>query len=270
MKEFTVEKPQSLRSFTDNTYPQGSVYLSALLRAKDVRVNGVRVGKDVPLQRGDVVSYYTTKKQEERKLFDVLYEDEQICVADKDSGVNAEAVFSALREGGDCRFIHRIDRNTQGILVFARGDAAERALLAAFRERRVEKKYEAICFGTFPKREDVLTAYLKKDEKRALVTVSAAPIGDKIVTEYRVKETIGELTRIEVILHTGKTHQIRAHLAYIGCPIAGDEKYGDSARNARYHLTRQCLLAKELTLHIPSFKAGETVFRSRRTLAFPN
>ena len=246
MKEFTVKSADTLKNFTDNTYPQGSFYFSALLKKRDVRVNGVRVGGDVPLAAGDRVTYYTTPAQEEKQAFRVLYQDENVLVADKESGVNSEAVYAVLSASAPCFFIHRLDRNTQGLMIFGKTQAAADCLLSAFRTRRVTKIYHAVCTGVFPKESAVLTAYLKKNAGDAFVKISDRPAGEKIVTEYRILGRARGLNFVEVTLHTGKTHQIRAHLAHIGHPVLGDTKYGDGALNREKHLTRQKLIAKEL------------------------
>ena len=245
MKKYVVSEATSLKNFTDNTCAQASMCFRTLLKAKEIRVNGVKVSCNTALKRGDEVSYFLTKAQESKIAFTVVYEDENIVVVDKESGVNSEAVFSALSERSEMYFIHRLDRNTQGLMIFAKTKEAEGALLAAFREHRVEKVYHAVVLGRMPKRHAVETAYLKKDEKNARVAVSPS-CGEKIVTEYEALEERGETSLIKVILHTGKTHQIRAHLAYLNHPVAGDDKYGDNAYNRKAHLTRQRLLAKEL------------------------
>lgn len=244
----------TLKEFTENHYAQGSFFWTQLLKSKDIKVNGKKVGENVHLNIGDEICYYLTKKQEEKPAFAIVYEDENILVADKESGVNSEAVFAALERERACYFLHRLDRNTKGLLVFALKEEAASAILSAFRERRVEKVYHALCFGTFPKDKDVLTAYLKKSDEKALVRIYDEPKAEaeRIVTEYEVVEKIGEKSKVKVVLHTGKTHQIRAHLAHISCPIVGDMKYGDEAKNRALQITRQQLVSKSLCfLKIP-------------------
>lgn len=249
MRSFTVSADGNLRDFTDCAYPQGSFYFSALLRGKDIKVNGVRVSKNVRVKAGDEIVYYTSQKQENTESHKIVYEDGDVLVADKFSGVTSEGLFSELCYGGEFYAVHRLDRNTSGLIVYAKTSEAEKALLAAFRERGVEKTYVALCKNEFVSDSATLNAYLVKDEKNSFVKVYGKEIegGAKIITQYKVLKARGDVAVVEIILHTGKTHQIRAHMAYIGCPVLGDEKYGDRELNKKYRLKRQCLIAKYLT-----------------------
>ena len=239
-----------MKEFTDNTYAQGSFFWNYLIRNREIKINGKKTGENVFLAAGDKVAYYLPSEKEKKSAFYPVYEDENVLVIDKESGVNSEAVFAALSRERKCFFIHRLDRNTAGLLIFALRTEAAVWLEKAFRERRVEKIYHALCFGLFEKDGERLTAYLKKDEEKARVHIFGGPVAgaEKIVTEYEVLQREKEYTKVKIVLHTGRTHQIRAHLAYIGCPVAGDTKYGFSEENRRFGLTRQCLVAKSLRL----------------------
>lgn len=251
MKIFRVSKETNLKDFTDCVFPQGGFCLAALLRGKDIKVNGARVGKNVKLSCGDEVVYYTSPRQEAMPSHLTVYEDENIYIADKFSGVSTEGLLSELSSRGEFYAVHRLDRNTQGLIVFAKNKTAEGELLRAFKERKVHKKYIALCKNRFKKDADKMTAYLKKDEKNSLVKISPNACGGaEIITEYRVLKRSGDVALAEITLHTGRTHQIRAHFAYIGCPVLGDGKYGDSAFNKKYSLARQQLISKHLLFDV--------------------
>lgn len=248
MRKFTVKFKTNLKDFTDCTFPQGSFCFARLLRDRDIKVNGARVNKNVSLSPDDEVTYYTTAKQEEMKSHYTVYEDENVYIADKLSGVSAEGLLSELCLRGEFYAVHRLDRNTQGLIAFAKNKTAEEELLAAFKERRTIKTYLALCKNNFKRESQTLTAYLLKDEKTATVRVYDREVNGavKIITEYAVVEKRGDIALVRITLHTGRTHQIRAHTAHIGCPVLGDEKYGDRELNAKYGVKRQCLVSKTL------------------------
>jgi len=255
MLTLTVEEAQSLKQFTENHYAQAAFFWTYLLKNKEIKVNGRKVCADVALSAGDEVSYFLTSKQQGKKAFSIAYQDELVLVADKESGVNSEAVYEAIKREREIYFIHRLDRNTQGLLLFAKTPTCADALLKAFKERKIEKIYHALCVGRLNAPAQTLTAYLKKDEKTATVKIFDRPQdgADKIITEYKTLWDKQGISKLEIRLHTGKTHQIRAHFAHIGNPVLGDMKYGDKEVNKRLNRTRQCLVAKSLTLSLPDF-----------------
>ncbi len=246
MKEFTVNQKTSLKDFTDSVYPQGSFAYSRLIRDRDIRVNGVKTSKNIALNVGDKVAYYTSAKEEARKTHSVIFSDENVYIADKYSGVSSEGLLSELGEG--YYLVHRLDRNTAGAMVFAKNSESEAELLRAFREKRMQKTYLCLCKNCFKKKSEYLTAFLVKDERLSTVKIYNEQISGsaRIETEYKVLKSCGDYALVEVALHTGKTHQIRAHMAYIGCPVLGDEKYGDEILNKKYGVKRQILVAKIL------------------------
>ncbi len=221
-----------------------------LLRKKDVKINGKRVDKDVLLNAGDeVIIYYVSEKLG----YSVIYCDENVLVINKESGFSSEGTFEKVNtEYVNARFIHRLDRNTSGIMIFALNDKAEKELLLGFKNKSFTKIYKATVIGVPQKKSAILSAYLVKDAENSFVKIYDKKVEGsvKIITEYSlISECKDNGTSVlEVKLHTGKTHQIRAHLAHIGHCIVGDGKYGDNAFNKRYGAKSQMLCAIKLKL----------------------
>ena len=131
---------------------------------------------------------------------------------------------------------NRIDRNTGGIVLAAKNAESLRILNEKIKEREIKKLYLCILIGKPPKAADTALAYMIKDEKKNKVSVFDSPVenGKSMKTKYRVIDTKNGLSLCEVDLLTGRTHQIRAHMAHLGCPLLGDGKYGTNELNKKY------------------------------------
>ena len=249
MREFVISEVTSLSNFIDNFFPElTNAQLNKLYKLRDIKVNGSRINKDVNLHFGDRVSFYIPEKDILPLNIDIVYQDDNILIIDKEDGMNSEGVFNYLKRERNIFFIHRIDRNTKGLLIFAKNEVSEKILLNAFKERSVAKNYLALAYGKFTEKEKTLTAYLKKDAEKSKVYIYDKPVSDsqQIITKYKVIEEYDDSSLIEIELITGKTHQIRAHFAYIGHFIIGDGKYGKEEINKKFKKTRQCLIAKTI------------------------
>lgn len=207
----------------------------------------------------------------------VVYADADILVADKPRGMavaKADGGANTLEERlsavyGDVRPVHRLDVATAGLVLFARNAQAEAALSDAIRTRSIRKFYRCTVLGVPAPREATARAWLIKDAARAHVEMLDAPRpgAKEILTHYRVLSGNGSSAECEIELLTGRTHQIRAHMAHLGHPLLGDDHYGDRAANRAMRANTLALTAVRLELHFPEGSClarleGKTICRT--------
>ena len=232
-------------------------------KKRDVKVNGERADANRLVRAGDEVRAYIPDSLAPEPL-SVAFADGFLIAFVKPCGLPVDADADGIGEDTalnrlralfpDARLAHRLDAGTGGIMLAAANGDAEERLKRAFSDHKIEKRYAALALGRMPRRQDTLTAYLEKDARSATVTVRPRAGGGAkpIETQYRVTEerTVRGVTlsELDVRIPTGRTHQIRAHLAYIDHPLAGDDKYGNRAVNRQLGLTEPCLWCRSLEI----------------------
>lgn len=263
MKELIVPEKfnnKKLQSFLTYNFPSLSNSLFyKTLRKKDIRINDLRISENVILHTGDNVKIYISDEFLSpviQKEINVIYEDSNIIIADKPAQIEVvgnNSLTTLLKNQLNLQYLepcHRLDRNTTGLILFAKNQEALNILLDKFKNHEIEKHYLAMVYGIPKDRVKTLQAYLFKDNKKSQVYISE--VAKKgyvpITTKYAILSTNKgkNYSVLDVELLTGKTHQIRAHLAYIGYPIIGDGKYGKNEINKKFGAKTQRLCSYKL------------------------
>ena len=286
MKEIVIkanDAGQRLDKFLTKSFdslPQSLLYKA--IRTKHVKLNGKRTEIAARLCEGDVLTIYlnddvlTPSKPKYEFLsaptaLDIVYEDENVLLVNKPEGLVVHPDDKEYRDTLIFRIQHylyekkeyrpdeensfkpalvnRIDRNTGGIVIAAKTAVALRILNAKLKAREIDKYYLCLVHGVPKKKEDTLEARLVKDEVNNQVKVlpGKSEAGQLIRTQYRVLATNGQESLLQVRLLTGRTHQIRAHLASIGHPLVGDGKYGVNKADRKRGFVHQALWSYKLT-----------------------
>lgn len=312
MKEFLInsnDSGQRLDKFLTKAMPDlPKSMMYRLIRKKDIKINGKRCEISARLSEGDVVRVYVKEQVSAVKSHDmsflnamqeleIVYEDDNIIIVHKPMGLdshsngehNSDTLINRIKlhlynkgeytpdeeSSFSPALCSRLDRNTSGLVTAAKNAAALREMNDGIKNGYVYKFYQCITTAIPPKNSDILTAFHHRDEGRAIVRISSTPKEGfkEIRTGYEIIEKKSNLALLKIRLYTGRTHQIRAHLAHIGCPILGDGKYGNISVNKRYAVFRQVLCACELQFGFPEGSPleylNEITAYSPHSLKFP-
>lgn len=249
--------------------PLGSrAHAQQLIEGRRVRVNGRPRPKRALVQAGDLVEVddtpsWTAEPERSEAPFAVVYEDEHLVVVDKPAGVVvhparghstgtlAQALGNRITGGDEpwrAGIVHRLDRDTSGLLVVAKSNASHRTLKSLLGARRLRREYLALVDGHPSARSGTIDAPIGRDRRDRLKISIDTDHPRAARTHFEIERLLPSSALLRVVLETGRTHQIRAHMSAIGHPVSGDPLYGGSAR---FGLTRQFLHAQRLTFEHP-------------------
>ena len=241
----------------------------SILKKKDIKIDGVRVKTDSAINLGCKVEIYGYTETLKDFSNNIIYQDENILIVNKPSGIQCkkEDVTDNKLSMEDyfkgCQCVHRLDRNTSGLLILAKNENTLNEFKTLFKNHCVEKYYITLCYGNFNEHSKVLKNYIVVDNKNGISRIFDTKVNDsqKILTEYNVIQNYNKFALVEVKLITGKMHQIRATFKHIGHSIVGDTKY----QNIEYSQTNkliekltknnQCLQAYKLKFNITNKKS---------------
>ncbi len=278
MKQINIQKNyKSLSSYLTDNYPLLKTgTLNKFLRNNKIKLNGKKVPLNTPLVKGDVVNLYIEDFYFEKptpetafrfsgKSIDIVYEDDNLLAVNKPAGIAVNSdnwqEYDTLinrvknhyyRENSPVSpaLCHRLDTGTQGLVLIAKNSEFLEFMLEMFKNKDLQKEYVCVVKGRPAKKSGLYSAYLTKNSKQGYVTVTDKPKGNMskpIQTYVTLTESYGDYSLLKIGLITGRTHQIRAHLAYLGMPVLGDSRYGINSLNRRLKMKYQALCSYKIT-----------------------
>lgn len=255
-------------------------YIQKLLKEEKIEVNGETVKANYKVKTDDEIRFEVPPAVRpdilpENIPLDILYEDKDVLVVNKPKGMvvhpasghytgtlvnavmyhckdNLSGINGVMRPG----IVHRIDRDTTGSVIICKNDFSHNCIAAQLKEHSLVRKYHAICYGRLKEETGTVNAPIGRhpaDRKKMAVNEKN---GKRAVTHYKILKSFDKFTYIECILETGRTHQIRVHMASIGYPLLGDEVYANN-RKSPFKLEGQCLHARILGFRHP--ESGEYI-----------
>lgn len=244
-------------------------YASKLLRNKDIRVNDVKVKDNITINDDDEITVFYNKENLTGPQIEIVYEDENILIVNKPAGIEVEGEKS-LCSILNCLAVHRLDRNTTGLTILAKNSSSQEEINFAIKEHLITKKYLAEVVGPTNFKNYLMKAYLEKDEKLSQVKIFEKPTKKsvEIQTIFNTIKSNPSSSIVECTLITGKTHQIRASLAYLNHAIIGDGKYGKNENNKKFKEKTQKLHCYYLKFN--NLKNNLKYLNQREFMVLPN
>ena len=223
--------------------------INKMLRNKDVRIDNEKTSLDKNVFKGQQITAFCVELPKPK--FEIVFEDENVVVVNKFSGIEVEGEDGLEGKIPGSIGVHRLDRNTEGLLIMAKNKQSEEILSNAIKAQCFEKRYLCEVVGSPNFNGEKYLAYLLKDSKNSQVKIYKSFVQNsvKIETIFKTLKKGKETSIVEAKLITGKTHQIRAHIAFLGFPIVGDGKYGKNEDNKKFKEKTQKLFCYYLKLN---------------------
>ena len=273
--KYINEKYSTLRQVLSQEFKISSRLITKLKKNNKVLLNNNFHYLDEKLNPNDVIIVDLNFEEDNSNIIptkmnlNILYEDDCLLILNKDSGIpvhpsmdhfedslsnGVKFYFDSIGLKKKLRIVNRLDKNTSGIVIFAKNEYIQECLIKQMQNGQFKKKYIAFCEGVFDKENGIIDASISRTEN-SIIKRCINPNGQKSITKYKVIKNNENITKIELELFTGRTHQIRVHMSYINHPILGDDLYGSTSNL----ITRQALHAYKIEFVHPITKKNMVI-----------